>query len=232
MPTPQFATTFLQMAKLDMTKPCHFFTLLLFIISVFVIVYFSTGNTMSAVGDKFKIHGVVRDVIQKAPQQALEVRYATHKVDFGNVLTPTQVKDQPIVHWPADENSLYTLVFTDPDVPNRDNPINGQFKHWLVANIPGNKVGQGETLAEYVGSGPPQGSGLHRYVFLAYKQPNGKINDDEPFASKSSTEGRRKWKVEEFAAKHNLEGPIAGNFYQAEYDDYVPTVHAQLGFGK
>jgi hypothetical protein len=26
--------------------------------------------------------------------------------------------------------------------------------------------------------------------------------------------------------------PIAANFYQAQYDDYVPTLHAQLGVGR
>lgn len=32
----------------------------------------------------------------------------------------------------------------------------------------------------------------------------------------------------EFAKKYNLGNPIAGNFYQAQYDDYVPILHAQL----
>lgn len=34
-----------------------------------------------------------------------------------------------------------------------------EFRHWLVGNIPGDKVDQGETLTEYVGSGPPKDSG-------------------------------------------------------------------------
>lgn len=96
-------------------------------------------------------------------------------VDLGNVLTPTQVKDQPTVKWDADASSFYTLCLTDPDAPsrethvktleiNRENVKNEFFDllqeyrewhHWLVGNIPGNDISKGEVLSEYVGSGPP-----------------------------------------------------------------------------
>lgn len=33
-------------------------------------------------------------------------------VDFGNELTPTQVKDEPSVNWPTDSNAFYTLCMT------------------------------------------------------------------------------------------------------------------------
>ena len=32
-----------------------------------------------------------------------------------------------------------------------------EWHHWVVVNIPDNNVGEGETLSEYVGSGPPKG---------------------------------------------------------------------------
>lgn len=116
---------------------------------------------------------------------------------------------------------------TDPDAPSRAQPKFREFRHWLVANIPGNKIDQGEVVAAYVGSGPPKGTGLHRYVFLLYKQP-GKLEIDEPHVANNSRRNRPKFKAAEFAIKYNLGAPIAGNFYQAQYDDYVPTVHAQL----
>lgn len=77
------------------------------------------------------------------------------KADFGNELTPTQVKDQPLVRWEHDPNSYYTLALvgkctknfrkhyrkcirnndwflffhffflSDPDVPSRDAPKTG-----------------------------------------------------------------------------------------------------------
>lgn len=92
------------------------------------------------------------------------------KVDSGNELTPTQVKDKPTVTWNAESGALYTLLMTDPDAPSRENPTAREVRHWLVANIPGNKVDEGQILVDYIGSGPPAGTGLHRYVFLLFKQ--------------------------------------------------------------
>lgn len=70
------------------------------------------------------------------------------------------------------------LFFPDPDAPSRKEPTYREWHHWLVGNIPGNNVDQGDVLSAYIGSGPPPDTGLHRYVFLVYKQ-NGKINFDE-----------------------------------------------------
>jgi hypothetical protein len=74
--------------------------------------------------------------------------------------------------------------------------------------------------------------GLHRYVWLVYKQQNGQRIQDSDIGHISNTkaEGRRKFRIQDFAKKHNLGQLVAGNFYQAEYDDYVPVLHAQLGF--
>lgn len=69
---------------------------------------------------------------------------------------------------------------SDPDAPSRANPTVGEVRHWYVVNIPGNKVSEGETLFDFIGSGPPKDTGLHRYVFVAFKQPSGKLEFDEP----------------------------------------------------
>lgn len=94
-------------------------------------------------------------------------------------MSPAQVDAIPNVIYKANPNDYFTLIMTDPDAPSRTTPIWREYRHWLVVNIPGNKVSDGETIAEYVGSEPPQGTLLHRYVFLLYKQPS-KIKFDEP----------------------------------------------------
>lgn len=93
-------------------------------------------------------------------------------------MTPTSVKDVPKVEWKADADQLYTLLMVDPDPPSRAQPTFRSIKHWAVLNIPGSDVAKGDEIAEYIGVGAPKGTGLHRYVFLVYKQANGKITYD------------------------------------------------------
>ncbi|KAK0422401.1 hypothetical protein QR680_007550 [Steinernema hermaphroditum] len=183
-----------------------------------------------AVSEGFKKHDVVPDVIPVPPCTQAKVLYnGGEEATLGNELTPTQVKDAPKVTWDYERGALYTLVMTDPDAPSRQDPQLREVEHWLVVNIPGDDVAKGDVFAEYIGSGPPPGSGLHRYVFLVYKQP-GKIADDEHgFVDKHTREQRRGWKVAKFAEKHKLGTPLAGNFFQAQYDEYVPILWKQLG---
>ena len=61
---------------------------------------------------------------------------------------------------------------------------------------------------------------------LVYKQP-GRLTCDEPRQQLSGT-GRNNTKAAAFVAKYNLGSPVAGNFYQAEWDDYVPKLYAKL----
>ena len=117
---------------------------------------------------------------------------------------------------------------TDPDAPSRENPTSREFLHWLVVNVPGSDVSAGENLAAYVGSGPPKGTGFHRYVQLVYKQP-GKIDTSNiPHIPNNSRNGRPKFSIQKFADEHKLGAPIAGNMYRAQYDDYVPNISKQL----
>uniref|UniRef100_A0A1B6EX03 Phosphatidylethanolamine-binding protein n=1 Tax=Cuerna arida TaxID=1464854 RepID=A0A1B6EX03_9HEMI len=172
--------------------------------------------------------GLVPDVIDTLPGEIIQVTYeGKYKVDEGKELTPTQVKNVPEVKFPADPQQWYTLLMTDPDAPTRANPTVGEVQHWLVTNIPGSDVTAGETIHEYIGSGPPQGTGLHRYIFLVYKQP-GKLTFDEPRVTNRSRANRLNFSTRNFVAKYKLEGPIAANVYQAQFDDYVPILHQQL----
>ncbi|KAL0099998.1 hypothetical protein PUN28_019467 [Cardiocondyla obscurior] len=184
---------------------------------------------LSSMAQALQTHEVIPDVVDKVPAGVLNVTYPKNlTVEIGKVLTPTQVKDEPTVQWDGEANAFYTLCMTDPDAPSRKEPKFREWHHWLVGNIPGSDVSKGDTLSEYVGSGPPEGTGLHRYVFLLYKQP-GKLTFSEKRLTNRSGDNRAKFSIKSFAAKYNLGDPIAGNMYQAEYDDYVPILYQQLG---
>ena len=65
-------------------------------------------------------------------------------------------------------------------------------------------------------------------MYLIYKQP-GKLVCDEKRLPNNSKANRGGWKARAFVEKYNLGNSIAGNFYLAEYDDYVPILYKQLG---
>ncbi|XP_059622195.1 protein D3-like [Phlebotomus argentipes] len=181
------------------------------------------------ISSKFHSFEIVPDGISSAPENPLEVKYPSDaEANYGNELTPTEVKDEPIVTWESDPEDLYTLLLVGLDAPTRAEPSLRAIKHWLVGNIPGNDLSEGETLAEYIGSGPLEDTGLHRYVFLVFKQPNGKIDfSEEEKCAKNVIKCRLSFSTNEFAGKYSLE-LFGGNFYQAQFDDYVPILHAQF----
>ena len=67
------------------------------------------------------------------------------------------------VSWDSPENALWTLAMVGPDSQLQGE---GEVLHWLVANIPGNKVEDGQTLAPYLQPHPAFGTGYHRYELL------------------------------------------------------------------
>uniref|UniRef100_A0AAR5PTH2 Phosphatidylethanolamine-binding protein n=1 Tax=Dendroctonus ponderosae TaxID=77166 RepID=A0AAR5PTH2_DENPD len=153
---------------------------------------------------------IVPEIVDTAPNEVAEITYPSGaKANMGKILTPTQ-------------------VMVDPDAPSRANPFMREWNHWIVGNVPGDDISKGEVLTAFVSSGPPKDSGLHRYVIFIYKQDK-ELSFDEPRLPNNSADQRANFSVRNFAKKYNLEGPIAGNFYLAEWDSHVPIVHKQLG---
>lgn len=71
-----------------------------------------------------------------------------------------------------------------------------------------------------VGALPGKSTGLHRFVFLVFEQPKGKIDfPDAVITERDAT--RTKFSVREFMAQYHFNQPIAINFFQAKYDASV-----------
>lgn len=84
------------------------------------------------------------------------------------MLMPNQVKNWPTgIAWDGlDPGKLYTLVVTGSDVPSRKNPKYREWHHFLVVDTKGSEVSSGTVHPDYVGSGLPKGTSLHRYAWL------------------------------------------------------------------
>lgn len=67
----------------------------------------------------------------------------------------------------------------------------------------------------------------HRYVFLLFKQSNGKISFDSPSTIANPLLRRKSVSTRDLIKKYDF-SLFAGNFYLAEYDDYVPIFYSTL----
>ncbi|XP_075223327.1 protein D2-like isoform X2 [Lycorma delicatula] len=160
---------------------------------------------------------VVPDVLDAVGSDVakLLVKFSNGEANLGNELTPADTKETPEVDWTPESDKFYTLSMTDPDALSRQNPIYREWQHWLVVNIPGNNVKEGQTLADYIGPGPPKGTGLHRYIFLLYEQPK-KIDFSEQYKGVHDMADRKNFNSSAFVLKHNLGNPVAGNYFFAK----------------
>ncbi|KAK2496396.1 hypothetical protein MC885_015232 [Smutsia gigantea] len=66
----------------------------------------------------------------------------------GNEITPTEAAQAPGVTCEADEGSLWTLLLTNLD-GHRLEP-DTEYIHWLLTNIPGNRVADGQDTCPYL----------------------------------------------------------------------------------
>nr|AEE62465.1 unknown [Dendroctonus ponderosae] len=201
------------------------FVLLLLAVAVFAV---NAANNSNPVVKAFTENQLVPDILPQAPDALLDVEYkkSGKVVSLGNEIARVDVREAPQVTFKADAKDFYTLQFVDPDAPSRTNATKRSVNHWLVVNIPASDVSKGQTLTEYLGSGPPKGSGLHRYIFLLYRQP-GRLTFDEKLISSKELTGRPLHSAQKFAEKYKLELQ-AGNFYQAQYDDSVLELQKRL----
>ncbi|XP_072154920.1 protein D3 isoform X1 [Bemisia tabaci] len=203
-----------------------------FFVNIYYILYFILSSlsfsepmtvkipirTPAEIRDALMRHGIVPELIEKAPKDAVEVTYGKNIVDFGNNLTDSDIRNEPThVSWPAEKDSLYTLMLIGPDIPTHENPEDKECQHWIVANIPGDDLKIGHYLSEYVGILSFYERGTHRLLFLVFKQSSKntplKFEKKEYVAKKIVGYMRAFFVFKPFAAKYHLGEPVAANFF-------------------
>jgi len=200
---------------------------------------FSGGfcQNRDASGNMYEKVGLITEMMDQPPPAKATILYNGNNVldsNTGKENTPTQVRYQPLsIKWPdMKADHFYTIIMIDPDMPSRTTPLDQktQVLHWLMVNIPGVGVG-GRQLAPYIGSGPPPGTGLHRYTFLVFDEgtspkdytsvtPMDLINIDKR-VNWNFINADQPWTLRGFMEWANMGLPVAGNFYQAQWDAWV-----------
>ena len=72
-------------------------------------------------GDIFMGHEVIPDILDEPPKYPLDLTYKTIRTYPGMKLTADMTRFKPMIDWPAEQNSLYTVVMSNLDINNRRN---------------------------------------------------------------------------------------------------------------
>lgn len=157
-----------------------------------------------------------------APVLPLEVTYNLKddkvvQVYSGNVIKPDEASEKPDVHYDAEDGSMWTLLMTTPD-GNMSKPKN-EYCHWFIANIPGNRLQEGEELVDYLRPIAPYGIGYCRYIFVLYKQECRLDLSTYKKKTPCLNLNKRNWKTLDFYKKYQDKLTPAGlAFFQSDWD--------------
>jgi len=126
----------------------------------------------------------------------------------------TNFKNAPLVYYDkAEDNELYTLAMIDPDAP-KHREAGKAWLHWLIPNIPSDKLKSGELPSEqllsYHPPGPPKDTGVHDYQFFLFTQNKAQVNATAPSE-------RPLFDLKTFATDNNLCNLVASVGFKAAF---------------
>ncbi|CAL0309431.1 unnamed protein product [Lupinus luteus] len=154
---------------------------------------------------------VVGDVVDPfTPATKITILYGNKHVSNGYDIKPSLAIERPHVRiiGASNANNLYTLVMVDPDAPSPSEPTHREWLHWIVVDIPeGSDATQGRELVMYMG--PCPAVGIHRYVFVAFKQTGGGL------VEVGVPQGRQNFNTRQFASLNNLGLPVAAIYFNS-----------------
>ncbi|KAL9390988.1 hypothetical protein Peur_014908 [Populus x canadensis] len=166
---------------------------------------------MAKMSEPLVVGRVIGDVIDHFTANVkMTVTYQSSRkqVFNGHELFPSAVTNKPKVEvHGGDMRSFFTLVMTDPDVPGPSDPYLREHLHWIVTDIPGTTDATfGREVMNY--EMPRPNIGIHRFVFLLFKQ-KGRQTVTTPAS-------RDKFNTRKFAEENELGLPVAAVFFNAQ----------------
>ncbi|XP_009384535.2 CEN-like protein 1 [Musa acuminata AAA Group] len=165
---------------------------------------------MTRMLDPLTVGRVIGDVFDSFnPSVKLEVVYGPNKrVYNGHEFMPSAVCAKPRVEIGGDDmRSFYTLILTDPDAPSPSDPHLREHLHWIVTDIPGTtNVSFGREIVGY--EAPKPFIGIHRYVFVLFKQ-KGRQTVYAPAS-------RDHFSTRDFSEENGLGLPVAAVYFNAQ----------------
>lgn len=151
---------------------------------------------------------VIGDVIDNfSPNAEMVVSYPIRQVSNGCEIKTTALVDRPRIRIGGSSDALYALVMVDPDAPSPSEPSCREWVHWIVTDIPGG--GDASYGLEILHYEPPKPViGIHRYVFVLFKQ-DGPLLVMPPMY-------RNNFSTRDFALTCDLGLPVASVYFNAQ----------------
>ncbi|KAK1966768.1 PEBP-like protein [Colletotrichum sublineola] len=127
----------------------------------------------------------------------------------------------------ATRNTRYILSMIGPDSPTREEPTERSVLHYLAANLTVEQTNSQilssalimrnstPAFADYMTPDPKSGSGMHRYVYLLYVQPE-KLNKMGFDAMGMDMNKRKNLSLLQFRKQCGLSRPIGGTFFMVD----------------
>ncbi|KAL4574831.1 hypothetical protein LXL04_021670 [Taraxacum kok-saghyz] len=168
---------------------------------------------MSRMIEPLVVGRVIGEVVDTfTPSVKMNVTYNLNKtVSNGHELMPNLITFHPRVDIGGEDmRSAFTLIMTDPDVPGPSDPYLREHLHWIVTDIPGTTDASfGREIVSY--ETPKPVIGIHRYVFLLFKQKTRK--------SVTPPASRDYFNTRTFCQEHGLGSPVAAVYFNAQREN-------------
>jgi len=186
------------------------------------------------VEQKFRAGGVIPDILSNPPagtppMTVVNVTFNSGvMVYFGSPIAPVNTqKGIRSARWNANRATLYTFVELDADVPSKTNASMRPLVHNLIVNVPAfSNLTSGNSVFDFLGCGPAQGSGYHRYIFLVYAQTMKIPSSSYKHRLSTCITGRPSFDLKGFIKTNKLSAyPVAGNYFLAQFDSSVPGLY-------
>ncbi|XP_072156778.1 uncharacterized protein [Bemisia tabaci] len=161
-------------------------------------------------------HRIIPDCVDGISKYDLWAEFEEDKtIYYGNFIQPTADTEWLAQHieWDAKQLDHFTMMLLGLDEPTEKNPSKREYIFWLITNIHSYAIEGGDEIIEYKQPKVAQGSGVHRYVFIVYIQPNDNLTMTWKPVNSTSETHRANFNQRKFAKKHKLGKPWAMNFF-------------------
>jgi len=168
--------------------------------------------------------GLVPALLPSYPPGLVNINYGVHScVHLGTQMQAQTTSNLPSrVSFPSEPHRIYSLIFLD---------VRRMSLTWLVTNIPGSDIRNGQTIAEYQPPAPMDSSTPSQYLAMAILQSK-VINKSSlaGYRAKLCQYGPRDhFHLQHFMMDHGLEMVVAANYFVVDHDTYVDSIHRYCG---